>query len=177
MIVGLALGAFAVSSLANYVGPSTSPPQCVTDKNSPDYRAGCNAPVHVGTETQTKFGWLTLKGLITEDLTVSPPTPSSITGKVLTAIDDLGTAGWRTPTASTGITITTVSATAACGATAEATCPAGTTLISGGFTFSDGTCGGGSVDSMVSRISPTVANSWKCGWDEGPATCFAYCAQ
>ncbi len=83
---GLILGAFAVSAVAaTWTPPPSAPPT-----GNPD------APVNVGSATQTKLGWLGVRGLIATDFTLATGTPAA--GKVLTAIDSLGNATWVTPT-------------------------------------------------------------------------------
>lgn len=82
---GLILGAFAVSAVAaTWTPPPSAPPT-----GNPD------APVNVGSVTQTKLGWLGVRGLIATDFTLATSTPAA--GKVLTAIDSLGNAAWQTP--------------------------------------------------------------------------------
>lgn len=71
-----------------------------------------------------------------------------------------------------GTTTTVVTANTACGAYNTAICPTGTILVGGGATIRDGSCGGGSLDTFESKPS---GNGWYCGWDEGPATCYAIC--
>lgn len=87
---GLILGAFAVSAVAaTWTPPPSAPPT-----GNPD------APVNVGSATQTKLGWLGVRGLIATDFTLATGTPAA--GKVLTAIDSLGNAAWQTPASISG---------------------------------------------------------------------------
>jgi hypothetical protein len=87
---GLVLGAFAMSALAGtWTAPTATPPAGNVD-----------APVNIGAITQTKLGWLGVRGLIATDFTLATGTP--VAGQVLTAIDSLGTAAWATPTGGMG---------------------------------------------------------------------------
>jgi hypothetical protein len=85
IVSGLVLGAFTLSALAGTWTAPTAP----APGGNPD------APINVGAITQSKLGWLGVKGLVATDLTLATGTPAA--GMVLTAIDSLGNAKWQTP--------------------------------------------------------------------------------
>ena len=87
---GFILGAFALAVAAGtWTPPSSSPPSGNVD-----------APVNIGSVTQTKVGWLGVRGLVATDLTLATGTPA--VGDVLTAVDTLGNATWQAPTGGSG---------------------------------------------------------------------------
>lgn len=57
IVAGLALGAFAVSALADWSQPLSAPPACTSGN------PGCDAPIHVGYGPQTKQGGIVVNGL------------------------------------------------------------------------------------------------------------------
>ncbi len=83
---GFLIGAFALSVFAQstWVAPPASPPTC-SDPNIP----GCNAPINVGTASQSKLGLLGLKNFL-----FKPDANPVRTGAVLAASDANGTVGW-----------------------------------------------------------------------------------
>jgi hypothetical protein len=101
-IVGLALGAFALSALAGtWTAPSVAPPGGNVD-----------APINVGGGifgapgyfSQTKAGDLTITGLLTLANLVFHPTGVTInTGDVLTANSPAGDVKWATPAQGTAV--------------------------------------------------------------------------
>jgi hypothetical protein len=170
-IGGLALGAFALSAFAGtWVAPSAPAPG-----GNPD------APVNVGSVTQTKLGWLGVKGLVATDLTLATGTPAA--GMVLTAIDSLGNAKWQTPSGGGGGGATgDVIVCSATGSTFSN--PQGTVTK----TFSAGDCTGGVLptsaykgalksiapDNALTPLMLTAVNAYDAGEPNGPGFSFSY---
>lgn len=116
--IGLIIGLSTLSAFADWTPPSHNPPNCPTGE------PGCDAPLNVGPSHQTKLGSISINtttdspdpfgldvfgisrffGNVEIGTAASPATikivdGSTLTsGKVLTAIDNNGTAGWRVPT-------------------------------------------------------------------------------
>ena len=96
IIVGLALGAFAISAVADYTAPTFSFPDC------PDTVPGCHAPINTGggttqgNYTQIKSGPLTLQGLLSVSNFLFNPSGQAniIPGSVLTAKSNDGVVMW-----------------------------------------------------------------------------------
>lgn len=103
LVVGFLAGATALSTLA--AGTWTGP----TAGCSPT-AAGCNvdAPVNVGGASQVKIGLLGLNDAMIKNLQVltAEGTSTGVQGKVLTAIDNNGTVGWRSATTPVTDTVT-----------------------------------------------------------------------
>lgn len=97
LVIGLIIGASALSAYADWSAPTANPPTCPT--GSP----GCDAPLNVGATSQTKLGPLTLNfnNLLTVGLKVLGKIQivdgNQADGKVLTS-DASGIASWQTPT-------------------------------------------------------------------------------
>ena len=98
--IGITLGAFTISVIAATFTPA--PPG--TPPNCPDNYAGCTPPINTGNTAQSKTGYLALreaaiaKNLLiatSGTLVVSGGNPTA--GKILTAVDNLGTVGWTSP--------------------------------------------------------------------------------
>ncbi|MES2314597.1 MAG: hypothetical protein V4524_01520 [Patescibacteria group bacterium] len=105
LLIGGLIGASTLVALAGWDAPKSTPPNCVTDPNNASYQDGCVTPINVGSASQSKTG---LFGLGHFQF-VPPGMPTSgITGKVLTAVDDYGTVGWGSPSASGPVFITPV---------------------------------------------------------------------
>jgi hypothetical protein len=87
LIVGFLVGATALSAVAGtWTAPGCTPPNCNVD-----------APVNVGTFAQVKSGLLGLNDLMVKKLQVitEEGTTTDTAGKVLMALDNNGTVGWR----------------------------------------------------------------------------------
>ncbi|MDE2041421.1 MAG: hypothetical protein KGI59_03525 [Patescibacteria group bacterium] len=128
-VVGITLGAFAVTALANWTAPHSLPPTCVTNSSSPNYDPGCNQPINVGGDVQTKTGGLGLGNF------ASQPFPSGTLLDVFGTgvINDLWTSAIHDQNGSTG--------------------NAGDCLTSDGSHIVWGSCGSGSgVGSAVTKI-------------------------
>ncbi|MFA6295345.1 MAG: hypothetical protein WC666_02900 [Candidatus Paceibacterota bacterium] len=122
VIIGLTLGAFTLSALANWTAPTFSPPDC------PASEPACNAPINVGSQSQYKkgafgigssgigassvmpegvifdvFGTGVINKLFTSSITITGGSPSA--GKVLTALDEYGNATWQ-PVSGGGAAVT-----------------------------------------------------------------------
>ncbi|MBP6858362.1 MAG: hypothetical protein KBC33_00855 [Candidatus Pacebacteria bacterium] len=54
VVLGFVLGATALSALAAWTAPASTPPNCTSGQ------PGCDAPLHVGSSLQTKLGQLSL---------------------------------------------------------------------------------------------------------------------
>lgn len=112
--IGFLIGASALSALAVWSGAPGAPTDCQTNAlladgstPNPNYRDGCNAPIHVGSVGQKKFGSLATLGLgIVGDFKFIPLSGTKpTTGQVLMADDsDLanGKVKWATSTGGTG---------------------------------------------------------------------------
>lgn len=112
--VGLLLGAFALSALANWTAPLSAPPNCVTDSTQPNYQDGCVTPINVGGSWQGKAGALSIGNMNQTSATLNV-TGSSVlqslgvtgttilggggpaAGYVLKSTDSNGTTAWVDP--------------------------------------------------------------------------------
>jgi hypothetical protein len=87
VVIGLVLGSFALTALAQnvFVGPPGPPPAC------PAGYTGCDAPLNVSATAQSKTGLLSLQNFLFN------PTAAAIpVGAVLSAKDATGLVEWKT---------------------------------------------------------------------------------
>jgi len=102
---GFLLGASALVAVAQTSGwsaPHSTPPNCITNPNDPNYDAGCVAPINVGSNAQTKNGPLTLNYDDIQQIGLQVLGQVQIVdgnqgpGKILMS-DANGIASWQTP--------------------------------------------------------------------------------
>ncbi len=107
VILGFVLGATALSAVAAWTAPASTPPNCTSGQ------PGCDAPINVSASSQSKLGLLTLQSNLTDafglavangiKLVDSSVTAGTAAGKVLTS-DANGVGTWQSPgTISTGM--------------------------------------------------------------------------
>ena len=105
VILGFVLGATALSAIAAWTAPVSTPPNCTPGQ------PGCDAPIHVGASAQSKMGLLTLQSNLTDAFGLSVINGIKIVddgalagannGKVLTS-DANGIGTWQNASVSAG---------------------------------------------------------------------------
>ena len=93
--LGFLRGATALSALADWTGPHSAPPTCITDPSNSNFDAGCLPPINVGTPTGPGQVKLDLLGLANFQFTPPGMAGKVSVGSVLTALDNNGTVGWQ----------------------------------------------------------------------------------